>query len=211
MPSVIAFAPRNSGIQPARTTTGEDAEELVEALRAGNSEASTALFDRYGAHVERVLARVLGVDTELTDLLQEVFARALAGAAELRDGARLKGWLTSIAVFTARECIRRRQRRRWLRFLPFGEVPEPVCSPDDFEGREVVRATYALLDRLPADERIAFALRFIDGMELVDTAQACGVSLATIKRRLARAEQRFAAMAREHPIVSEWLDGGPWR
>jgi RNA polymerase sigma-70 factor (ECF subfamily) len=51
-------------------------------------------------------------------------------------------------------------------------------------------------------------LRFIDGMELVEVADACSVSLATIKRRLARAQKRFSAMARTYPELDEWVSGG---
>jgi RNA polymerase sigma-70 factor (ECF subfamily) len=74
--------------------------------------------------------------------------------------------------------------------------------------RDALRATYAALDALPADERVAFALRFIDGMELTEVAAACETSLATIKRRLARAEDRFEAEARKHPALEAWIDGG---
>ena len=63
------------------------------------------------------------------------------------------------------------------------------------------------LGRLPADERIAFALRFIDGMELVEAAAACRVSLSTFKRRMLRAERKFAERARREPALAEWLKG----
>jgi len=204
VPTVLALAPRSAKSRP------DDGASLLEALRAGEEHAAAALFDRYGEHVERVLARILGIDSELEDLLHEVFARALAGVKDVRDGALLKGWLTSIAVYTARECIRRRGRRRWLRFLPWSDVPEMSCEPFDFEGSEVLRETYAMLDRLPTDERLAFALRFIDGMELTETARACGVSLATIKRRLARAEARLGELARDNPAIAEWLEEARW-
>ena len=54
----------------------------------------------------------------------------------------------------------------------------------------------------------AFALRFVDGMELTEVAAACETSLATIKRRLARAGARFEAAARRQPVLEEWLEGG---
>lgn len=200
MSTALAPAPRSERVRR------DDGTAVLEALRAKDPAAATALFDRYGEHVERVLARVLGVDSELQDLLHEVFVRALAGVSDVREAAMLKSWLTSIAVFTARDCIRRRSRRRWLKFLPWSDVPEQVSPPFDFTANEVLRATYSLLERLPADERIAFSLRFIDGMELTETANACHVSLATIKRRLARAEARLRASAKEHPAVAEWLE-----
>jgi RNA polymerase sigma-70 factor (ECF subfamily) len=182
---------------------------LAEALRTNHGAAKAELFDRYAPHTLRILTRVLGAqDADLSDLLHEVFLRALAGIADLRDPSALKGWLTGVAVLTARECIRKRSRRRWLSFRPFDELPEVESAAP---GEDVIRAlasTYAVLGELAADERIAFALRVIDGMELVDVAEACGVSLNTIKRRLARAEKRFVALARRNPLLREWLEGG---
>jgi RNA polymerase sigma-70 factor (ECF subfamily) len=73
---------------------------------------------------------------------------------------------------------------------------------------EALRATYAVLEQLAVDERIAFVLRFIEGMELKEGAVACSVSLATFKRRLARAEERFTELARSSPVLRDWLEGG---
>ncbi|MEZ4298352.1 MAG: sigma-70 region 4 domain-containing protein [Polyangiaceae bacterium] len=70
-------------------------------------------------------------------------------------------------------------------------------------GAGALEATYAVLGELPADERIAFALRFIEGMELTEVAASCGVSLATVKRRIGRAEGRSVEKARQHPILAE--------
>ena len=79
------------------------------------------------------------------------------------------------------------------------------------QARETLGAVYRLLARLPADERIAFALRRIDEMELTEVARACHLSLSSIKRRLARAEAHFAALARDVPALADYLQGGsPW-
>jgi RNA polymerase sigma-70 factor (ECF subfamily) len=181
---------------------------LVAALRAGRADASTVLFDRYGGEVERVLYRILGPDSEIKDLLQDVFLVALGSLDKLRDPDALRGWLTSIAVRKARKCILRRQRWRFIQLWPATELPEreaPVVLP---EVSEALRCTYAVLARMPADERVAFALRFVAGMELTAVAAACQVSLATIKRRLGRAQATFTALALEHGALHEWLDGG---
>jgi RNA polymerase sigma-70 factor (ECF subfamily) len=187
-----------------------DDRALVDALRKGHPGAPTALFDRYGGHVQRVLARVLGVDPDLGDLLHDVFVEALGSIGAVRDGSSLKAWLTQIAVFKARGCIRRRRRRAWLRLFSSLErepdMPAPAVAP---EVLEALRSTYRVLEQLPADERIAFALRHIDGMELTEVASACGVSLATVKRKLARAREAFVRAAREQGALSDWLEGGP--
>jgi hypothetical protein len=42
-------------------------------------------------------------------------------------------------------------------------------------------------------------------MELKDVPHACGCSLATVKRRLVRAEKRFLARAEVHQALESWL------
>ena len=84
-----------------------------------------------------------------------------------------------------------------------------ALDSSSFEGSQALHATYRLLSTLQPDEQIAFALRFIDGMELTEVAAACDVSLATIKRRLARAEARFSELARSEPALVEWIGGEP--
>ena len=75
-----------------------------------------------------------------------------------------------------------------------------------------MNSTYRLLDTLPENERLAFSLRFIAEMELTEVAAACGCSLATIKRRLTRAEAHFLAGARQDPALNERLARGErWR
>jgi RNA polymerase sigma-70 factor (ECF subfamily) len=186
---------------------GDDAA-LVAGMRAGSRAAVAAFYDRHEAHVRRTLLRVLGPDRDLDDLHHDVLVRALGSLDALRDPAALRPWLTSMAVFTARTHILRRKRRWWLRLWPADELPEVPAPTASGEVTAALRATYAVLDRLPADERLAFALRFIAGMELTEVAAACQVSLATIKRRLARARAEFEAGARAQPALVDWLEGG---
>jgi RNA polymerase sigma-70 factor (ECF subfamily) len=186
----------------------ESDEQLVLSLRAGHPDAGTLLFDRYAPHVRRVLVRVMGPDAEILDLVHDVFVTALEAVPRLLDPRALRAWITQIAVFTARARIRRRVRGRILRFLPFTELPEPELPPGDFEGSQAMQAVYRVLDSLDTDERIAFALRFVGGMELTEVAASCGVSLATIKRRLSRAQVNFARAAEREPALVDRLKRG---
>lgn len=186
---------------------GDDAA-LVRAFRRGDPEARAAFYDRHAEHVHRVLYRVLGFRSDLADLHHDVFVRALSSLQNLDEPSALKAWLTAIAVHVARSSIQKRTRGRWLWFLPASEVPEVPTRAVSGEVRDALRATYAVLERLPADERIPFALRFVDEMELTEVAAACGTSLATIKRRLRSAEARFLVHARKEPALRAWLEGG---
>jgi RNA polymerase sigma-70 factor (ECF subfamily) len=205
-----ADAPKNSPA-PAPVPAFADDAELVAALRRGDGRARMILVERYEPLVERLVAGALGIDAEIADVIQDVFVAVLEGVRNLKDASALRSWIATLAVFTARGRIRRRRRWRWIRFVAPEDVPEvPVAGPQG-ETREQVRATYSILASFPADERIAFSLRFISEMQLTEVASACSVSLATIKRRLARAERRFVEAAGAHPALNERLArGGRW-
>ena len=193
---------------------GDDAG-LVQGLLAGNLVAKARFFTRFAPDVERLLTHLIGVDRELSDLLQEVFVQALSAIGSLRDPNALKPWLLRIATNCARRLLRSRSRRAWLRLFVDAEEEasrELMSAGSDPVARETLRAVYGVLNRMPADERIAFALRYIDGMELAEAAAACAVSLATIKRRLSRAEQRFRSSALAHPLLEKWVrEGSRWQ
>jgi RNA polymerase sigma-70 factor, ECF subfamily len=179
-----------------------DDAALVHALRLGDRSASGELFDRHAPRLRRTLLRVMGPDPELADLLQDVFVLALRDLERLADPSAIASWLTAIAVFAARKKIRSRTRWRWIRLTAPAELPEVEAATADEAVSSELRAVYRILDRMPADERIAFALRFIEGQELVDVAASCGVSLATIKRRLTRAEEQFFRSAERDPSLA---------
>ena len=189
------------------TFVGDD-RALLQALRAGHPGAAAAFYDQHATRIGRTLRSTLGADEEIPDLLQEVFIRALDGIGKVREVDRLGSWLTTIAIFVARGQIRRRARRTWLRtFSPEHATPQHLEQPSS-EARSALREVYDVLNLLPVDERMAFALRYIDGMTLPDAAEASETSLATLKRRLVRAEKKFLEAASQRPVLEHWLEKG---
>ncbi len=186
-----------------------DDRALLQALRAQHPGAIVAFYDEHAAYVHRVLRSAVGANAELPDLLQEVFVRAVHGIRDLDELERVRSWLTSVAVYTARAYIRRRARRRWLGL--FSRRGRESAGRQRTTGNSVVADVYRLLDRLPVEQRLAFALRIVHGMTLPEAAEATGVSVATFKSRLARAQKAFLEAARCHPALLEWLERGtPW-
>jgi len=185
----------------------EDDARLVVALVDGDPHARTTLFDRYGAHIQRVLARIVGSqEIERADLLHEVFIRAFERIGDLRKPRSLKHWLTGIAMLISHEWFRRRKRS--------GPLRSPEQSEDrratslDPEAVEAVRAFYTVMDRLELEERTVFILRFVEGMSLQEVADVCNVSLSTARRRIRHANIRFRTMLVEHPALLERLTEG---
>jgi RNA polymerase sigma-70 factor (ECF subfamily) len=182
----------------------EDDARLVADLIRGDPLARCALFERYGAHVQKVLTRLLGYrEIERADILHDVFIRAFERIADLREPRSLKRWLTGIAVLTTQEWFRSKRRSG----PPQSPSPtdERLATPLEPEAVEGVRAFYSMMDRFQDDERSAFILRFVEGMKLHEVAEACDVSLSTARRRIERAENRFREMLPEYPALLERL------
>ena len=191
---VVSFAP------PAH-----DDEGLVHALREGDPDAPTVLFDRYGPYIQRVLARIVGYsEPERADLLHDVFVRALERVGDIKNPRALKSWLVGIAVFTAQEWIRRRKRTGPPLGPEHGADREgPSASP---EAVEAFRSFRSVMARLDDEERTMFVLRFLEGMKLDEIAEACNLSISTARRRVLRAEERFREIVPEYPALLERLE-----
>jgi len=198
--------PTKEMVTPLTFARGD--EGLIDALRAGHPGAAAVFYERYSTSVHRTLQSVLGRDPEIPDLLQDVFIRAIDRIGELQQLEQVRSWLTTIAVFAARAHIRRMARRKWLFLFSPDQTKQKHLEPPSSDARRALRETYRTLDTLPANERIAFVLRFIEGMTLPEAAASAGVSLATLKRRLSRAEKRFVARVRERPLLEQWLQEG---
>jgi RNA polymerase sigma-70 factor (ECF subfamily) len=191
----------------ARDPLLEDRQLLVQALRRRDERAAAIFFREFEPLVERTIGRILGFGDELADATQETFLRAMRALDRLRDAQALVDWLIQIAVCTAADFLRRRKRRRWLLFFETDKLEEPPAASADEGGRDAVRATYRVLDRLSPEERTVFSLRFIEGMEIDALASAHDCSRSTVKRRLARATARFRALARREPALATWMAG----
>lgn len=189
-----------------------DDAALTRAAQDGDRAAIGALYDRHAPHVRRIAARVLGPSTELSDVVHDVFRLAIERLSELREPARVRGWLATITVHVSQNALRSRRRRRWLIFSAPEELPERTGPTFDPARGQLMRHAYAALARIPDEERIAFVLRHFEGMELTEAAEVASTSLATFKRRLARAEASLREIAKEIPCsASSWRSPmGEW-
>jgi RNA polymerase sigma-70 factor (ECF subfamily) len=180
--------------------------ELVAAIAQGENEALGVVWDRYSPLVRGVLRSSLGMDSDVEDLLQEVFIAFLRGATRLRSADSLRGYLIGVAVRMVMGELRRRRVRRWVRFLPGDELAELPGPVHDAEGAEVLRALYRLLDRMSPRRRLAFLLRHVQGLEVVEAARVMKVSESTIKRDARRARQLiFTNAEKSEPQLWEYL------
>ena len=178
---------------------------LVTAILQKRPGAEALLFDRYGRDVENILWRTLGPDLELEDVLHDVFIAAFASLDGLREHDAVRGWLIGIAIRQARKRIRKRRRGSFIRLFAPNKLPERVSDAAPAEVTRALHACYEILDRMSVELRLVFTLRYFEGMELTEVAQACGVSLATAKRHLSRAQERFSKHAAKSAALADWF------
>lgn len=179
---------------------------LVAALLNGSQRAASVIWQRHAPAVRRMLARSLGPDQELDDLVQEVFLGLVKSAEKLQDPSTLRSYLVGIAFRTAAMEIRRRKVRRWVRLTPSGEVPDSVARDDEPDDRRALRALHRILDTLSTRDRLVFVARFVEGLQIEETAAALKLSKATVWRCGKSSLQHVIEKAQLDPALAEYVE-----
>jgi RNA polymerase sigma-70 factor (ECF subfamily) len=192
-----------SSYPPSSSLTSD--AELIAAIVAGDPRAPGHLFGRYAPLVRTVLMRAMSRPAdEVEDALQEVFLRLFRQIATIKDPAALRAFTLSIARRVAHSELRRKRLSQWQRLTKGGNLPEEgsVWPP-----APTVTTTQlaSALERVETRARKAFALRYFDGLELIDVAKELGCSLATAKRDLARAHASLEEVLDER-LVRQYLE-----
>jgi len=164
------------------------------------------MFREHCETVERMIARLVGSSPDLEDLVQTTFVEALRTIHRYRGEASFKTWLASIAVHVAQHHLRAGRLRR---HAPLELVPEArlASSAPDIEGqldeRRLSARLYALLDRIPARQRVALILFTIDGRPAEEVAALMGASQTATRSRVFFARRALRALIREDRGLAE--------
>ena len=165
---------------------GMDDAALVNRILVGDDRAFALLYRRHARYLAKVIVRILGNDSELDDVMQETFIAASRYVNDVKDPQKMRPWLVQIAVRIAQKRVAKQKRMPSVSL----ETRHLSASSDahDNWAREVL---YAALDTLSSRLRTPWILYRIEGFSLLETADACEVSLATVKRRVTRAEKKL--------------------
>lgn len=199
------FEPPLQLVSSRASAAGASDAAVVRGIIAKEEWAAAALWSRYGRLVYRIADRGLGSAHEAEDLTQDVFLCLFDKVAGLRDQNALRSFVVSVTVRTLKWRLRRRRLRQWAHLTETGELPDRAVRGIDVD--EVLRRFYALLDKLGTEERLAFVLRRVDDMQLQDVAKAMRLSLATVKRRLRRADANLSRFMESEPVLVDYLRG----
>ena len=150
----------------------------------GYSEELENLMEQYGDEIKRFCTLQLRDPFQAEDAAQDTFVKAWRALDTFRNESSQKTWLMHIAVNTCRDY----QRTGWFRHTDRRVTPEDLPEQGQeavLPDGEISRAIMSLPSRL----RLLILLRYFDGLSLRETEIAAGVSLATAKRQISKANQ----------------------
>jgi RNA polymerase sigma factor (sigma-70 family) len=163
-------------------------EYLVAAARAGDREAFGALAGRWHGKLVAHAWRLTGDPEMARDAAQGAWVEIVRGLPRLRDDSAFAAWAYRIV---SRRCakqvgaaVRRRELAADLAAMPESAPAEPG------EGLTTSRLR-AEIARLPAEQRSALALFYLDEMSVAEVAVALDVPLGTVKTRLLHARRKL--------------------
>lgn len=160
------------------------------------------LFREQARFVASFLRHMGTSESDLDDLLQDVFIIAHRKGGYLPGAASPRTWLASLAI----RVVSARRRSRARRPAP-SEVPEHLADgaqgpAEQLEARRSLERVQAALEGLSVEHRAAFVLFEIEGESCESIAAMWNVPLGTVYSRLHHARKRFLAMYEQPDVLA---------
>lgn len=158
----------------------------------GEREAASQFLHGQYSRIFAYLRRLAGNDADAADLTQETFRRVWQALPQFREEATVSTWIHRIAYCAWVDWVRQQrpavpQSEHWWHELP-GDFPSPLEAAVT---AEQVHRLWALVDRLPDEERQAIHLRYGQQLALGEVAAVLAMPLSTLKLRLRTALDRL--------------------
>jgi len=175
-----------------------------DAVRAGVPVKSWADFEALYRENFRFVWRIvrrLGIDGEqVDDVVQDVFVVVHRRLGDFEGRSSAKTWLYGIVrrvVADHRRTLRRKPGHE-VADIPSESDPDAMTSGDQspqasVEQSERVRLLHRLLGQLDDDKRDVFVLSELEGLTMVEIAEALDANANTIASRLRAARREFEA------------------
>ena len=172
-------------------------QDLIAQVQRGHHELFYELVRPYERRVFAAAMAILRNETDADDVAQEAMLKALANIRQFRSEARFSTWLIQITVNEAL-MRRRRERTAMTEGIDDQRDEDGDYTPRDFadwreipsealERKEVRQKLADALASLDRKYREVFVLRDMEQLNIQETAEALGISVASVKTRLLRA------------------------
>ncbi|MBN2340193.1 MAG: sigma-70 family RNA polymerase sigma factor [Deltaproteobacteria bacterium] len=179
--------------------------ELIGAIDAGHPDAALEFHRRYGQRISRLVWSLLGADSEHDDIVQTVFVNIIESIGNIRDPEKLSAWVDSVIFRVVRKELRQRKKRRRLSVVDV-DIQNLSGAPSGSVSIATMRF-YKVLDRMNAQDRMVFILRYLERHSWEQIAKVSGLSVSTVKRRVQRAKSAFERLAEKDLLLMLNLGG----
>jgi RNA polymerase sigma-70 factor (ECF subfamily) len=182
--------------------------ELIAAVLNGHSESFEPLVQKYSPRVFATARRYARRDSEVEDIVQEVWLKAFDKLKSFRGEAPFEHWLMRMTVRTCYDFLRAHQRNRESAFSEISEpeedwlerfVADPGTAAEDVDAVKLL--VNRVLEKLSPEARLVIQLLEIEDRTVKEIAELTGWSVPLVKVRAfrARGEMRkiLARMARD--------------
>ena len=171
---------------------------LVDAARAGNSDAFASLVSPYNQNVYRLAVNITHNHEDAEDVRQEALIKAYSNLGRFRGGSRFYTWLVRIALNEALMKLRKRRPGRQVSLDELIEADDRnVTRRESLDWRNNPEQRYArtelgrilreAIEGLDARARAVLVLRDVENFSTRETSEMLGLSVTTVKTRLRRA------------------------
>ncbi len=180
-----------------RQASSDREQEVIANVQCGRRDSFYELVRPYERRLYAAAFAILRNENDAEDTAQEAMLKAFANIGKFRAQARFSTWLIQIAV---NEALMRRRRQQTVvmegiddrrdqdseytprEFADWREVPSEAL-----ERKEVRQRLAKALASLDRKYREVFVLRDMEQLNIQETAEALGISAASVKTRLLRA------------------------
>jgi len=172
---------------------------MIAAILSGDHQLFHELIRPYERSVYRMALSLLKNEAEAEDAAQEAFLKAYRNLARFRSEARFSTWLITIVLNEARSRLRRSQSALTDSIDDGREDPVAPAQLTDWreipsqslERSEIRTLLRRALLALPLAYREVFILRELEERSVDETAEALGITQASVKMRLHRARLKL--------------------
>jgi RNA polymerase sigma-70 factor (ECF subfamily) len=176
---------------------------LVDRFRGGDANAFDQLVTRYWDRIYAMVNQLLRNAQDAEEVTQDAFIRAHRGLVNFRGDSAFSTWLYQIATNLARNRYWywwRRKRDQSISFdAPFGPdnestiadiIPSEQETPEDATvTQEFVNRVAQCMELLNEKHREILILRNVQNLAYEEIAEILGISVGTVKSRIARARE----------------------
>ena len=145
---------------------------LVKKAQRGDAEAFISLMEECRMSFRRVAFGYLGNDEDVADAIQDTILDAFEHISSLKKAEYFRTWLTRILI---NECYRILDKEK--RYMPYEERRDDRAQSMDL-GNEYSEVYEALMT-LKESYRLVFALHYVEGYSVKETAQILKISEST--------------------------------